>query len=339
MFATITTVFAFVLAAAIGEFCARWYIEGSFLEAVDSVLGLRTAADPGDEPNLVPDAELGFKLNPRLSGVNSLGLRYPEEIVRKPSGAFRMVVVGDSISYPMDGYVAYLDEYLPAGVEVINGSVHGYTTYQERRFLERDLLKLSPDLVLVQYCLNDNFRFLHYLTSTGKRLMTLEAKTTLLPEGSEFINWLSRKSYLVYGIRRTWYARTLKEKSIPWENPFLKQAWDEQSWTEQKEHFGAMARAAKKAGARFAVIAVPHEAQFDAGLYREKKDRLLYPQRQLATICAEQGVPFLDLHGPLFARRTESIFYDELHLTAVGHEIVGEEVARFLREKGLVAGR
>lgn len=336
LFAAVTAFFAFVFAAAVGEFGARWYIEGSFLEAFDSVLGLRTAADPGDQPDLIPDEALGFKLNPGLDGVNSLGLRYPEDIVNKSKGTFRIVVVGDSVSFPLDGYVRFVDERVPERVEVINAAVHGYTTYQERMFLERDLVRLSPDLVLVQYCLNDNFRFLHYLTSKGTRLMTLEAKAALFPEGSGFVAWLSRTSYLVYGIRRAWYAETFEANSVPWENPLLKRAWDEASWVEQRHHFAAMKKSAAGVGARFVILAVPHEAQFDAELHGSDEERLLYPQTALAAICKREDVPFLDLFAPLFARRSESLFSDQLHLTPIGHRIVGEEVVRFLRERNLV---
>jgi len=39
--------------------------------------------------------------------------------------------------------------------EVINAGVVGYSTFQEARFLKRYLLRSRPDIVLVNYCIND----------------------------------------------------------------------------------------------------------------------------------------------------------------------------------------
>jgi len=39
--------------------------------------------------------------------------------------------------------------------EIINSAVPGYSTFQELRFLERHGLKLDPDMMILQFCLND----------------------------------------------------------------------------------------------------------------------------------------------------------------------------------------
>ena len=80
-------------------------------------------------------------------------------------------------------------------IQVINASVPGYTTYQERLFLERDLLQLKPDLVLLQYCVNDNHKFLHMFNTSQRWLVTPKAAKALLPERA---SWISRWIYSSY---------------------------------------------------------------------------------------------------------------------------------------------
>lgn len=107
---------------------------------------------------LVRDADLGFKLNPEMEAVNTLGIRHPE--IDPHATLFTILILGDSVAWDARGFVSLLREELEftrqRRIEVVNASVPGYTTYQERVFFERDLAHLTPDLVILQYCANDN---------------------------------------------------------------------------------------------------------------------------------------------------------------------------------------
>lgn len=322
----------------VGEFAARWWIDGSFLEAVDSVFGLRTAAEPRTDGGLVEDAELGFKLSPTLAGVNSLGIRHAELDVPKPAGRFRALLIGDSVGFPLDGFFRHVERHASSrsarDLEFVNACVHGYTTYQERAFLERDLLDLAPDLVILQYCVNDNYRFLHRLTSKGRRLLTLEASNYLFPAGDGFWPTLTRASYLVYALRKVLLSRQAAGE-LAWEGT-ERSAWVDTTWPAQEEHLRSMAQSVRAAGGRFMVLAVPHEDQLDPLHLAGDREFVLKPQRQLAAICARLGVPFLDVHGALATHRAENLFLDRLHLSPRGHELVGTLVGTFLVEHSLV---
>ena len=322
----------------LGEFAARWWIDGSFLEAVDSVFGLRTAAEPRHDGGLTADAELGFKLSPTLAGVNSRGIRHAELDLAKPPGQFRVFLIGDSIGFPLDGFFRHVEQHFEArterDLEFVNACVHGYTTYQERVFLERDLLDLAPDLVILQYCVNDNHRFLHRLTSKGRRLLTLEAKNHLFPSGDGFWPRLTRASYLVYALRKGLLSHQAAGE-LAWEG-IERAAWTDATWPAQEEHVRSMAASVRAAGGRFVVLAVPHEDQLDPLHLARDREFVLKPQRQLAAICARLGVPFLDVHGALAAHRDEALFTDRLHLAPRGHELVGALVSTFLAEQALV---
>lgn len=322
----------------VGEFAARWWIDGSFLEAVDSLFGLRTAAEPRHDGGLIGDAELGFRLSPSFPGVNSLGIRHAELDVPKPAGRFRALLIGDSVGFPLDGFFRHVERHSSSrskrDLEFVNACVHGYTTYQARVFLERDLLDLAPDLVILQYCVNDNHRFLHRLTSKGRRLLTLEASNYLFPAGDGFWPNLTRASYLVYALRKGLLSRQTAGE-LAWEG-IERSAWVDATWPAQEEHVRSMAASVRAAGGRFMVLAVPHEDQLDPLHLARDREFVLKPQRQLAAICTRLGVPFLDVHDGLAAHRSEALFTDRLHLAPRGHELVGTLVSTFLAEQALV---
>jgi hypothetical protein len=97
--------------------------------------------------------------------INSLGFRGPELPARKPAGAWRAAVLGDSVVFGQgvreeDTLPAQLQRRLSARssrpVEVINAGVRGYNLAHYRILLEARLLALDPDLlVLVITEIND----------------------------------------------------------------------------------------------------------------------------------------------------------------------------------------
>jgi lysophospholipase L1-like esterase len=323
----------------------RWYKERGFLAAVHSFTST-PGASGGKENGFIPDAELGYKLNPNWvypghgKLINSLGIRYPEIPLAKPVGQFRVLVLGDSISWDKGGFVDLLRERFGrlrnGSVEVINAAIPGYTTYQERRFLERDLLPLRPDLVILQYCLNDNHRFLHRLSSSGKWLTTREAELAVLPQSTGWLARLCHSSYLIQTVTERWIlVRVRYSGGFPWDShPHFCTAWQDRTWPIFQEHLLAIREVLRRQGSRLAVIAPPYEPQLDPKYLARDASYTLKPQRFLAEICGRAGVPFLDLHPAFLAHRSTRLFRDGLHLTDAGHRLVADELLKFLeREK------
>lgn len=113
--------------------------------------------------HIVVDTPELYALNPAHPEVSTLGFRNEEVAVPKPEGHFRILVLGDSVTFGHgvgreDTFVRRLEELLenPAHpVEAINAGVSGYTAYNEwQAYLVRGR-QVEPDLVIVAFCLND----------------------------------------------------------------------------------------------------------------------------------------------------------------------------------------
>jgi len=333
----------FALAFAAGEFGLRWYREGGILSAVDSLLRRSSPSSHLATNNwLVRDPELGYKLKPR-DGVNSFGIRHEEIGPNRQPGVSRALVIGDSVAFHKDGFVTLLRELMnetqQARIEVVNASVPGYTTFQERRFLERDLLVLRPDLVILQYCLNDNHRFLHKLAPGGQWLVTQEARQALFTEGEGWLARLSNSSYLLLEIRtRIALLKTKWRDRFPWEGKGdFYPAWQDETWVDFEGHVRSMRNELANIGAKFAVVAVPFEPQMRQDLSDSERTYALKPQEHLAIICSDLGIPLLDLFDVFVENRHRDLFRsDGIHLTPSGHEITAARLLGFIEEEELL---
>jgi len=156
----------------------------------------------GRPPNLtdlfIPNPYVGYANKPLFKTVwcgvsvstNSVGFRENEITQEKPEDVFRIMVLGDSISF---GWWVEREKTFPAilqralsekcrknrRVEVLNTGVIGYSTRQERIFFEKMGYKFKPDLVILAHCFNDlyptedPFGNLPYKNKTPKRLNPL----------------------------------------------------------------------------------------------------------------------------------------------------------------------
>jgi len=92
--------------------------------------------------------------------INKLGLRGREVAEFKSAG--RIITLGNSCTFgwgvPLeDIYASRLEKNLNERYEVINGAIPGYTSFQGKIFLQKDLIKLQPDFVTVLFVWNDHW--------------------------------------------------------------------------------------------------------------------------------------------------------------------------------------
>lgn len=112
---------------------------------------------------LIANREGKFQGKPFSS--NSHGMRSPEVSVAKPDGLWRLTTLGDSTMFGWglrqgESYPAVLETALNAAgderqYEVLNFAVPGYNTAIEAAIFEHRVRRFEPDMVLLQFDIND----------------------------------------------------------------------------------------------------------------------------------------------------------------------------------------
>ena len=160
------------------------------------------------------DARLIYELNPQWPEINSRGMRQEEIAPAMLKDHFVIAAIGDSHTFGFRSterertFPARLQHYLTKQtaqpITVLNFGVSGYNMAQELEVLRAKALPLQPDLVVLQYTINDEHisnwiqprfptlnRAIHrsvFLTSTWKRLLySPRTKTTLLPLVEQYL--------------------------------------------------------------------------------------------------------------------------------------------------------
>lgn len=100
-------------------------------------------------------AEFSYALN-----INSLGLRGAGITTEKPAGTRRIAVLGDSFVWGIGAaepelFTTLLADSLPA-TQVLNFGVAGYSPIQHHLLTDK-VLALDPDLVIISFCLGNDF--------------------------------------------------------------------------------------------------------------------------------------------------------------------------------------
>lgn len=127
-----------------------------------------------------PSRRLVYQLRPGRADHNAFGQRDRDYPLEKPPGAFRVVGIGDSLTYGMG--VArdrvflklaerQLAERFGRPVEVINLGVPGYNTAMEDAVFEEVAPRWDPDLAVFLFCRND-FDLPNFVQTKAPALVT-----------------------------------------------------------------------------------------------------------------------------------------------------------------------
>jgi lysophospholipase L1-like esterase len=236
---------------------------------------------------------------------------------RKTAGTFRIVVLGDSIAaaHPIrvgrqPSFADELERRLNergGRTEVLDFGTDGYGALQEARLLETRVSDFEPDLVLVEYCLNDP------VNSYTPTVWFLDGKEP--------------RSYLVDLIRRR-LGRTPSELS-PSHPRYTHGAID---WDRLYDRDGPAWQNVRQAFRRFAGWSTGHNvpvvlALFPLILDREpssERQRLEGVYSQVREEAGTAGLPLIDL-GPAFAAQDPAALRllpgDPIHPGPLGHAV------------------
>lgn len=297
-----------------------------------------------------------------LYRINSDGFRDLERKRPKPAGVFRIILLGDSVGfgYGIDAseiFTTVLERKLAeyAGgpqIEVLNLAVSGYNPYTEAALLRDVGRSYQPDLVVVQFCINDlNDPTLHFDAQARLHLGTIpdaafpdpEARRSEHQSASAALS-LCRRSRICARVDDLLLATTSSapDKAAERAAAVAVDGSDGPEWPWIEALYGEMAETSRSLGAEFAVLAFPYPAQLngldgsrDATSLRgaadgnEARDRVPQPVRaRLLDAGKRNGWHTID-PLPRFRRaaaQRQKLFIDWWHPTSLGHRLAAEEI-------------
>lgn len=287
---------------------------------------------------VIPDKDLIWRLYPHQTGpykTNDLGLR---DTPFNSQADKKILLLGDSVSWG-DGieviertYPFILEQILgnKSGktYEVINSAVLGYSTFQEYRYLQLYGLQYQPDLIVLQFCLNDVVERYSSLFEYGGDNTFMGIDTRLAIQGT--YGWLLRNSRTFEtGIRMLKFA-SRNEQAYRVEEltkePSSREI--ESAWKQTLSEVGDIRALAEKEHIPLILVVFPYRFQL------QQSTQLNQPQLRLKRYAMENKVMMIDLL-PSFAAFQEKnkevqLFFDANHMTIEGHQLAAEILSQQL---------
>ena len=290
---------------------------------------------------VIEDSELVWKLKPQsIEGIktNELGLR---DFPYNKNAEVKILVLGDSITWghgidePQFLYTSFLETALKGKhpsktFEVINSGVPGYSTFQERIYLEKYGLALNPDIIILQFCLNDIFEPYLTLASLGGDNQFLGIDTRKAADGifgwllqhSTAFEWAVKRAIRLYKKREEYSAKKLCQNSLSNE---LNEAWDK-----TLDEIQLIINLARQNNTPIIVLITPYKFQLVNPAETNQ------PQQILTNFSNMRGAIVLNLL-PYFidAKKNANVplFIDENHFSRLGHYITAKVIAKYFDEK------
>lgn len=252
---------------------------------------------------------------------NSLGFRDEEFPVQKPPGEFRVLAIGDSFTYGsgvlmQDAWPKALQRDLAVGgrnVRVINcGFAAGYSPATYDAWVQSDGLLLSPDLVVIGFCLNDmgngnDVPMLGYqgVSTCGYRVALVDQIAT----------WLENRRLREHPLD---FAEVVKQHPEAWN------ATQQGLRNLQKmlaDRHVPLVVAVIPMMSQLAMVPNPYQGLHDA----------------IGAFCRDQGIPCVDLLAPFVGKNEMDIWVHptDQHPNHLGQKMLADGIAAFLRARGL----
>lgn len=134
--------------------------------------------------------KLVYELNKDYTEINSFGMRDEDFDINSIRNSYKIAVIGDSHAYSAnvktmaETFPSQLEKFLNPNtgqriVRVLNFGVPGYNTAQELEVLKTKTLMFEPNMVILQYCINDT-HICNYIQPEYKKLNSLIHKSQFL---------------------------------------------------------------------------------------------------------------------------------------------------------------
>jgi lysophospholipase L1-like esterase len=294
----------------------------------------------------VDDTRLGHVLNPALDHsyrINSRGFRGPEVPDAKPSGEFRIVTVGDSITFGWElsedeaTYPGQLQSRLagrraPGGraFRVVNAGVPRYTSEQVLRWLRERVLDLEPDLIVL--CVGWNDLAFSYLRDWRPRISFT---------GHARARYCQGFSPAILRTIRHWKGEGDGDEAVAEDAarpPGRARRPDPAALADYRANLDEIAALLEQRGVGLLVLNLPSVLSRGPMSAAERRLASRFPEVEnlelfegvLGEFCAEVGASCVRDVFPLDQAGKGEYFYDHCHPNAAGNGILARKVAEAL---------
>jgi lysophospholipase L1-like esterase len=265
--------------------------------------------------------------------INADGFRGPLVARERTPGVARIACIGDSHTF---GEGVAEDQTWPAHlarllaerepVEVLNCGVDAYDTLQEVVLLERRVVDYAPDLVLLQYYIND---------VTGRGLGGEEPPGLLLqltaPHRKGWIGELRRRSWLVELVLDSVYRRGGATYYVDAQSELYGPT--SPGWVRAREALVRARDFLAGRGIAFGVVLYPFLVEREGVLASHAAFEVV------VRFCAEQGIPCLDAEHVFLGRDLDPLRVSahDVHANGGAHALFAGAVVDWIDEYGWVA--
>lgn len=331
--------------------------------------------DPYRHHAMVPGsrAEIRQRDFAYIQNINHLGLRGRETTVEKPPGTRRILMLGDSFtmgkgvedqetfSVLVEGALKKaLAECNGPSVEVLNAGNDSYAPVLESLYFDRELVRLEPDLVVLNL---DNSDLVQETAYRRQAVRDQQGAIVAVPQLAQdslyerFLSWTTRNMFftralLVYvnramGHRELTVRQVVNEVGRETFAHTLEGDVDRTAqWTDIFDSINRIRLRAGTIGAAFLLTTYPWAHQLGErygwvpGRYSfmKKEERTSdASQRAIRERSAALGIDLFE-SLPVFQRYqgSEALFFDyDPHWTAAGHRVMADGLAQQIAERQL----
>jgi len=322
---------------------------------------------------IVLDEDLIYRLPPNASGaygkqdgewfmhvsINSHGLRDREIPYERKPGVFRILALGDSMTFAEGAeldelYLKRLEVRLgklfPA--EVINGAVRGWGPGQQLAFMSKEAYRYHPDITLIAFYSGNDFEdVLHgnlYRVENGEAAHQKASEESSakyryykhqhMIQSLPLYNWMMSNSHLANWLRQIYphlAIRNIYRRKADQQVNFsrINAAEEERSWVLVKAIYEKLFHMREQTGRLF-VILLPTYSE----VVKMRSPRI----ERMIGLCRQWGIPYLDMLSGFREQVEMKNNLDELyfpregHFAPAGHAWIAQLLEKRLKAEGLL---
>lgn len=275
---------------------------------------------------------LEIKLGRVVYRYNSAGFRDVNHAVEKPVGIKRIVVIGDSVTegYGLEEesvFSRWIQSHLGSQFEVITIAAGGLNTPQEVHLFEQEGLRYKPDIVILNFVLND-CDFYSSFKGSQRYAAEKDSKIGLLNVSiNPRLKRLLKSSALIYFLKER--MENVKGRLLGTEQTdYFTDIWGrEENRVKVAEGFGRLAYLRESGGFDVVVIIWPvivDYKQYKFGFAHEWV-------REQADKTGFSTIDLLPRFSKMSYRDLQVTAEDNVHPNASGHKIAAEAFVNWYR--------